>query len=65
MEQIKNELRARGLQHQFNDTTDWMNLLKLLKQIENYKKFFVPLTSYDSFNRNSSHFDEVGCVILK
>ena len=39
MNQIRKELEARGLGEIFDETTGWMNLLKILKEHEKDKKY--------------------------
>ena len=63
MEAIRNELTARGMGEHFNAETNWTNLLKLLKEHEKDKKYFRPLTDYDAFKWNATHFGEDGEVI--
>ena len=56
--QIRNELTARQLS--FDQMMNWTKLISILKQHEGNKKFFHPLTNYDAFKWNSTHFDEEG-----
>ena len=56
--QIRNELTARRLY--FDQMMNWTKLISILKQHEGNKKFFYPLTNYDVFKWNSTHFDEEG-----
>ena len=63
MDAIRNELTARGMGERFNVETNWTNLLKLLKEHEKDKKYFRPLTDYDAFKWNSTHFGENGELI--
>ena len=63
MQQIRSELTARGLSIKFDEKTNWTTLIKLLKEHEKDKKYFKPLTSYDSFKWNSIHFDNSGNLI--
>lgn len=63
MDAIRNELTARGMGERFNAATNWTNLLKLLKEHEKDNKYFRPLTDYDAFKWNATHFGEDGEVI--
>lgn len=56
--QIKDELVKRGIE--FDNRQNWTTLIKLLKQHEKDNNFFTPLTPYDSFKWNSTHFDADG-----
>ena len=57
MEAMKDELVAYNLQASFTNETNWTSCLKLLKQDENNKKYVKPLTAYERFKWNSSHFE--------
>ena len=61
MEAVRNELRVRGCT--FMETDTWTTLLNKLKTHEQNKKFFTPLSEYDAFKWNSTHFDDDGEVI--
>ena len=57
---VKNELIARSIV--FAPNNGWRVMLNLLKANENLKdgseaKYFTPLTKYDNFKWNSSHFE--------
>ena len=54
---VRNELLARNVM--FDDETKWIALLKLLKENEGDKKYFKPLTNYDAFKWNSTHFESL------
>ena len=40
---MRNELQARGLQSQFDETTNWTGLIKLLKVHKKDNKYFKPV----------------------
>ena len=63
IEQVRLELRARGLADNFTADTSWTTLIKILKEHEKDKKSFRPITNYHSFKRNSTYFDADGEVI--
>ena len=54
---VRNELVHRNIS--FDEGTNWTTLLKLLKANEGDKKYFRPLTDYDAFKWNSTHFDSL------
>ena len=57
MKTARDGLVVYNLQASFTNKTNWTPLLKLLKQDENNKKCFKPLTVYERFKWNSSHFE--------
>ena len=54
IEQIRRECDSRNLQ--YNETTNWRNLIKLIKQNEGDNKYFTPRTDYCLFKWNETHF---------
>ena len=54
---VRNELIRRNIT--FNEQTNWTALLKMLKENEGDKKYFKPLTNYDGFKWNSTHFESI------
>ena len=46
---VRSVLIMRGLQDKFNNTTNSMSRLNMLKQHDHNKNNFSPLTDYDSF----------------
>ena len=58
---VRGELVARGLTN-FDNKTNWLMLLKILKQHEQDEKFFKPQTDYNNFKWLSTHFDALGNV---
>lgn len=62
IQQIRSELREREIEFEQNE--NWTTLIKRLKQHENNNKYFTPLTPYDSFLWNSTHFDADGNPII-
>ena len=61
MEAVRDELRERRVE--FAEGTGWQELVKKLKTHEGDNKYFRPLTSYDSFKWNSTHFGPDGEVL--
>lgn len=61
MQQIKDELNARGIT--YDHQTNWTDMIKKLKNDEGDNKFFHPRIPYDNYKWNSTHFDENGEVI--
>ena len=61
MKAIQDELLARGIE--FDEKTKWKNLIKKLKENEGDKKYFKPMTQYDNFKWNATHFSTNGDVI--
>ena len=62
MQAVKAELEARNVN--FDNDAKWRTLLQLLKDDEKVrhpgrydKRFFKPLTAYDSFKWRSWHFE--------
>ena len=47
IEQVRKECDARSLI--YNENTNWTNLIKLIKEKEKDKKFFMPCTNYHLF----------------
>ena len=58
---IRKECLARGLQ--FDNSTNWKSLISMIKNHEKDNKYFKPLTNYNSFKWNASHFNKNGEVI--
>ena len=58
LEAVRNECTARGIP--FDTTTNWTNLVKMIKEHEGDNRYFTPLTNYDFFKWNSNHFDADG-----
>ena len=52
--QVRGECDARKLQ--YTSTTNWTGLLKLIKADEGDDKYFKPMTSYDAFKWNETHY---------
>ena len=61
MEAVRKELRLRECT--FLQTDTWTVLLNKLKTHEQNNKFFTPLSDYDSFKWNSTHFNDDGELI--
>ena len=61
MQQIKDELNARGIT--YDHQTNWTDMIKKLKNDEGDNKFFHPRIPYNNYKWNSTHFDENGQVI--
>ena len=61
MQAVRNELTARGFV--FNANTTLKAMIKLIKEKEGDSKYFTPLTNYNSFKWNITHFDADGNVI--
>ena len=55
MEQIFQECDARNLQ--YLPTTNWTDLLNLIKCNENDNKYFKPVTNYELFKLNETHYN--------
>ena len=55
MEQVRGECNARNLQYDAN--TNWNSLLQLIKENERNNKYFKPITDYNLFKWNETHFD--------
>ena len=58
LEAVRDECTAREIE--FDATTNWTNLVKMIKEHEGDNRFFTPLTNYDCFKWNSNHFDADG-----
>ena len=58
LEAVRNECTARGIA--FDTTTNWTNLINMIKEHEGDNRYFTPLTNYDFFKWNSNHFDADG-----
>jgi len=61
MQAVRIKLIARGLVIDVNTT--WITLIILIKEKEGGIKYFKPITDYDSFKWNSTHFDVDGDII--
>jgi len=57
MEVVRDESVAHNLQTSVSNETNWTLFLKLLKQDENNKKYFMSFTAYKIFKWNRSHFE--------
>ena len=57
LDAVRNELIARGLGAPFDEKTTWTNLLTLLKTHEGDKRYFTPLTSYNTFKWLPSYYE--------
>ena len=51
---VRAEVLARHIA--FPPDINWRDLIKLLKNDEGDPKFFTPITNYDNFKWNESHF---------
>ena len=60
LDAIRKECLARGLQ--FDNSTNWKSLISMIKNHEKDNKYFKPLTNYNSFKWNASHFNKNGEV---
>ena len=56
LDQIRRECEARNLP--FLPTTNWTNLINLIKRDEKDNKFFKPVSDYDQFKWNDTHFEK-------
>jgi len=54
IEQIQKECDSRNLQ--YDKTTNWRDLIKLINQDEGDNKYFTPRTEYCLFKWNKTHF---------
>ena len=54
-DQVRRECDERNLQ--YTSSTNWTNLLRLIKSDEGDDKFFKPMTSYDAFKWNETHYE--------
>ena len=54
IEQIQKECDSRNLQ--YDETTNWRDLIKLIKQDKGNNKYFTPQTEYYLFKWNETHF---------
>ena len=54
IEQVRKECDAHGLI--YNKDANWTNLIKLIKEQEQDKMFFIPRTDYDLFKWNDTYY---------